>query len=162
MERGRYRTKQQETILECLKRQASRFLTVDQFMDCLRAEGVSVGQTTVYRFLERLAADGAVMKLPAEDGSRIRYCYADRDELHKAGKLVCLKCGRFFPLHCGMMDEFLDHIGSEHGFVPDKQHVILYGYCADCRRNAEQSGQTKGNAAEKAQNSCDICDAHNK
>ena len=28
-ERGRYKTKQQEIILDCLKKQKSRFLTVD-------------------------------------------------------------------------------------------------------------------------------------
>ena len=82
-ERGRYRTKQQEIILNCLKKQESRFLTVEQFMDRLREEGVHVGQTTIYRGLERLAEDGEVMKLPSEDGSRIRYCYADKEELGK-------------------------------------------------------------------------------
>ena len=65
-ERGRYRTKQQITILDVLKQQKSWFLTVDQLMDLLRQEGVQVGQTTVYRALERLAEDGKVMKLPME------------------------------------------------------------------------------------------------
>ena len=54
-ERGRYRTKQQELILNCLKQQEFRFLTIEQFMDCLRREEICVGQTTVYRALERLA-----------------------------------------------------------------------------------------------------------
>ena len=80
-ERGRYRTKQQITILDVLKQQKSWFLTVDQLMDLLRQEGVQVGQTTVYRALERLAEDGKVMKLPMEDGSKIRYCYAGDEEL---------------------------------------------------------------------------------
>ena len=111
-ERGRYRTKQQEIILDCLKKQKSRFLTVDQFMDCLRKEGVQVGQTTVYRVLERLAEDGEIMKLPMEDGSKIRYCYADKDELNKPGKLVCMRCGRFIPLECSKMADFLDHTVS--------------------------------------------------
>ena len=44
-ERGRYRTKQQITILDVLKQQKSWFLTVDQLMDLLRQEGVQVGQT---------------------------------------------------------------------------------------------------------------------
>ena len=37
-ERGRYRTKQQELILNCLKQQEFRFLTIEQFMDCLRRD----------------------------------------------------------------------------------------------------------------------------
>jgi len=58
-ERGRYKTKQQALILECLKKQKFRFLTVSQFMDCLREKGVVVGQTTVYRVLERMVDDEA-------------------------------------------------------------------------------------------------------
>ena len=73
-ERGRYKTKQQDLILECLKKQKWRFLTVSQFMDCLREKGVVVGQTTVYRVLERMVDDGKMMKLPMEDGTKVRYC----------------------------------------------------------------------------------------
>lgn len=138
-ERGRYRTKQQEIILNCLKRQRSRFLTVDQFMDCLQEEGVQVGQTTIYRVLERLAEEGGVMKLPTEDGSKIRYCYADKEELNKPGKLVCLRCGRFIPLECSKMADFLEHIYEEHGFEMDEQHTVLYGYCGCGKENGSRS-----------------------
>lgn len=131
--RGRYQTKQQELILDCLMKQKSRFLTVEQFMGCLQKDGVQVGQTTVYRFLERLAKEQEVMKLPMEDGSRIRYCYSDKEALCKPGKLVCLTCGRFISLECSKMDDFLMHIYEEHGFEPDKSHLIFYGYCSHCK-----------------------------
>lgn len=133
-ERGRYRTKQQEIILDCLIKQKSRFLTVEQFMECLQEEGVQVGQTTVYRFLERLSGEREVMKLPMEDGSRIRYCYADKEALCKPGKLVCLSCGRFISLECSKMDDFLKHIYEEHGFELDQNHLIFYGYCDRCKK----------------------------
>ncbi len=137
-ERGRYRTKQQEIILNCLKNQRSRFRTVDQFMDCLQEEGVQVGQTTVYRVLERLAEEGKVMKLPTEDGYKIRYCYADKEELNKPGKLVCRQCGRFIPLECSKMADFLEHIYEEHGFEMDEQHTVLYGNCGCGKEGKEK------------------------
>ena len=68
-ERGRYKTKQQDLILECLKKQKWRFLTVSQFMDCLREKGVVVGQTTVYRVLERMVDDGKMMKIGTSWGN---------------------------------------------------------------------------------------------
>ena len=40
---GRYRTKRQEIILDCLKKQKSRFLTVDQFADLLRPGDMVAG-----------------------------------------------------------------------------------------------------------------------
>ena len=133
-ERGRYKTKQQEIILDCLKKQKLRFITVDQFMKYLAEENVTVGYTTVYRSLERLAEEGRVIKLPTEDGAKIRYCFADEDALGKPGKLVCLQCGRFIPLECSKLEEFLEHIYEEHGFEPDRQRTILYGYCISCKK----------------------------
>ena len=133
-ERGRYKTKQQDIILGCLKKQKSRFLTVNEFMECLRKDGLSVGQTTVYRGLERLADEEKVIKLPADEGGNVRYCFADKEELSKSGKLVCLHCGRFIPLECSKMEDFLKHIYEEHGFELDRQHTILYGCCEHCRK----------------------------
>ena len=132
-ERGRYKTKQQEIILDCLKKQKSRFLTVDQIMDCLKEDGVAVGQTTVYRVLERMVDDGKMIRLPTEDGAKVRYCFVDKEDLNKQGKLVCLGCGRFIHLECSKMKAFLDHIYEEHGFELDQQHTILYGYCESCK-----------------------------
>lgn len=133
-ERGRYKTKQQEVILECLKKQTSRFLTVDQIMNALAEEQVAVGYTTVYRFLERLAQEGKVMKLPTEDGTKMRYCFADEEALGKTGKLVCLQCGTFIPMECSRLEELLAHISAEHGFELDRRHMVLYGYCENCKK----------------------------
>ena len=69
-ERVRYRTKQQELIRDCLEKHSDRFVTAEQCMDCLKAEGIHVGQTTVYRALDRLTEENAVIKIPAVDGVR--------------------------------------------------------------------------------------------
>ena len=135
-ERGRYKTKQQDLILECLKKQKLRFLTVSQFMDCLREKGVVVGLTTVYRVLERMVDDGKMMKLPMEDGTKVRYCFAGEEDWDKLGKLVCMGCGRLIPLECSKMADFLEHIYKEHGFELDQKHTILYGYCECCKNKS--------------------------
>ena len=133
-ERGKYKTRQQEVILGCLKKQKLRFLTVDQVMECLEKDNITVGYTTVYRALERLEEEGKVIKLPTEDGTKTRYCFAEKEILEKPGKLVCLKCGRFIPLECSRLEAFFDHISEEHGFELDRHHMILYGYCGCCKK----------------------------
>ena len=85
-------------------------------MDCLRKKGVVVGLTTVYRVLERMVDDGKMMKLPMEDGTKVRYCFAGEEDWDKLGKLVCMGCGRLIPLECSKMADFLEHIYKEHGF----------------------------------------------
>ena len=77
------------------------------------------------------------MKLASDDGSGSRYCYGDKTQLERTGKLVCLECGRFIPLECSRIDAFLEHIYEDHGFEPDRKHLILYGCCADCKANKE-------------------------
>ena len=74
-ERVRYRTKQQELIRECLKKHSGRFLTAEQCMDCLKADGLHVGQTTVYRALDRLTEQREVIKIPAVDGASAQFRY---------------------------------------------------------------------------------------
>lgn len=132
-ERGRYRTKQQEIILDCLKNQKEIFCTVEQFMERLHREGIHVGQTTVYRALERLTEDGVVVKIPSVEGSKAQFRYIGEEVSRNVGKLVCLKCGCIIPLECSRLTAFYQHIHEDHGFQLDEQRMILYGYCSQCQ-----------------------------
>ena len=42
-ERGKYKTRQKEVNLGSLKKQKQRILTVDQFMECLEKDNITVG-----------------------------------------------------------------------------------------------------------------------
>ncbi len=131
-ERGRYRTKQQQQILDGLKMQDA-FLTVEQLIDYLHGQGLQVGQTTVYRALDRLTQDGLVIKIPSVNGSKAQYRYLGEESHSEPGKLVCLNCGHVLPLKCDMLDSFAAHIRAAHGFSLAGQYLILYGYCDECR-----------------------------
>ena len=109
-ERGRYRTRQQELILDCLREQKDVFLTVDQLMVYLGQKEILVGQTTVFRTLDRLTGDGVVIRIPSVNGSKAQYRY----------------------LECSHLKEFSRHIRQEHGFLLEPEHLILYGYCSQC------------------------------
>lgn len=132
-ERGRYRTKQQDIILDCLKNRKEEFCTVERFMEYLRQDGIHVGQTTVYRAMERLTEDGLVVKIPSVDGSKAQFRYIGEEINPNVGKLVCLKCGTMIPLECSMLDGFYQHVHEDHGFLLDQQHMVLYGYCMRCQ-----------------------------
>ena len=102
-ERVRYRTKQQELIRDCLEKHSDRFVTAEQCMDCLKAEGIHVGQTTVYRALDRLTEENAVIKIPAVDGAGAQYRYIGELRPGSPGRLVCLQCGKIIPLECNKL-----------------------------------------------------------
>ena len=136
-ERVRYRTKQQELIRDCLEKHSDRFVTAEQCMDCLKAEGIHVGQTTVYRALDRLTEENAVIKIPAVDGAGAQYRYIGELRPGSPGRLVCLQCGKIIPLECNKLHGFSEHILKEHDFALDSSHLIFYGCCRECRKFRE-------------------------
>ena len=105
----------------------------------LTQDGISVGQSTVYRTVERLVADGVVSKVPSVDRSSARYCYVGRPETAAHGKLVCLQCGATRPLECHMLDELSQHLEGAHGFRIEPSRTVLYGLCAKCADGIEHS-----------------------
>ena len=112
---GRYHTKQQTLILEYLALKKDK-----------------VGRATVYRALDRLVEAGTILKIPSGDGNRALYRYMGEAALPSSGRMVCLDCGRAFPLECSHLEELTRHIQSDHQFEVDTRHTVLYGHCCDC------------------------------
>ncbi|MEE8717182.1 MAG: transcriptional repressor [Coriobacteriales bacterium] len=129
--RRTYRTRQRALIEGCLSRHADRYLSVDDVVEELRADGSPVGRTTVYRNLEALAGDGALLKATAPGAGESRYRLAPPEPV---GQLVCLSCGRAMPLDCRMLVDFAAHVRSHHGFTIDESRTVLYGTCDACAK----------------------------
>lgn len=108
-----------------------RYLTVDEVLSAITAQGEHVGRTTVYRNLEAMVAEGAVLKATAPGGeARYRLCPTSA-----TGQLLCLSCGTAYPLDCHMVGEFSSHVLEHHGFALDPTRTVLYGTCKACREN---------------------------
>ena len=86
-EKIKYSTRQQKLILECLQEHGDIFYTIDQFMDILRGKDIHIGRTTVYRGLERLQKEGAVLKVPSVEGAAAQYRFVRDEERKNYGKL---------------------------------------------------------------------------
>lgn len=138
MENKGYHTRQRESILACLRRRGDAHLTVSDILDDLRAHGDAVGQTTVYRHLDRLEREGLVRKSAAAGG---RACYqyaAPGSACRRHYHLHCVSCGTLQHVDCGDLDALLDHMAREHGFVIDSFQTIFYGRCHDCAAACEE------------------------
>lgn len=128
----RYRTKQQELILDYLSHHTGDAVTIESVLDDLRQSGFHIGQTTVYRALDRLVEDGGAVKVPAADGNRARYRYVGGPASPLTGKMVCLSCGGTQSLECSQLEALTRHIRADHQFAIDPRHTVLYGYCQAC------------------------------
>ena len=129
-----YATISRKKILEFLKKNSDRTVAVADIDHYLRAQDCEVNITTIYRYLDKLAKDGTVIKYVAEKGNQAVYQYVEvghhcEEHLH----LQCVKCGKIIHLECEFMDEISEHILKDHGFKLQCKNSILYGMCSACQ-----------------------------
>jgi Fur family ferric uptake transcriptional regulator len=138
--KGKYKTKQREDIVEYLKTVSGEHITVSDVYEYFRSKGASVGQTTVYRQLERLVDEGLVTKYIVDANSPACFEYMP-PESHGKGNCFhckCEKCGKLIHLHCEEMDEMMSHMKLEHGFVLDPKRTVFFGLCDECAGEGKQ------------------------
>ena len=127
-----YKTKQRETVENCLKNNKNRHLTADEITEILRSAGQDVGRTTVYRTLEKLIQEGRVRRYAAAKGDSACYQYLTDTACHEHFHLKCTGCGKLLHIECEQMQKLNSHILSEHKFRVDKLQTVLYGLCEKC------------------------------
>ncbi|MDR1939497.1 MAG: transcriptional repressor [Clostridiales bacterium] len=133
-----YNTKQKESLLAFLKQHGGAHFTAEEIFIHFARLGEPVGQTTVYRNLEKLVNDGLVIKydLQGNGGACFQYIGID-DKRNGHYHLVCASCGEIAHLECGFIDKLAEHIRDDHGFDFDGQKTVFYGRCSDCQKPEE-------------------------
>ncbi|MDR3207406.1 MAG: transcriptional repressor [Oscillospiraceae bacterium] len=129
-----YHTRQGEAILAYLASLEGGHVTVEQIAAHLDGQGAGVGVTTIYRHLDKLAADGRVRRYTLDGAAGSCYQYVDdwtpcREHFH----LKCEACGGLYHLRCDTLGELADHVAQEHGFQIDPMKTTFYGLCRNCR-----------------------------
>ena len=131
-----YQTKQGRALVEYLRSQGSRHVSVQQIASGLPEK---IGTATIYRQLDKLAARGLVRKY-VSDGDPACYQYVGEDakDCMQHFHLKCSSCGELIHLECEEMGHLSEHILREHGFRTDPLRSVLYGTCAEClKKEAE-------------------------
>ena len=128
-----YNTKQQECVLECLKKNNGKHMTADEIYIVLRQQGNPVGKTTVYRHLEKLTNEGVIRRFTIGDNTSACYQLTD-SHCSEHYHLKCSGCGRLIHIECDYLDELAEHLLKEHSFVLDRCKTVLYGKCSECAK----------------------------
>jgi Fur family ferric uptake transcriptional regulator len=129
-------TRQRSAVVEALSH-ADGFRTAQQLHERLRADGVTVGLTTVYRTLQALVDAEQVDMVRADDGEALyRLCAGQHHHHH----LVCRGCGRTVEVEGPAVEEWAREVGVRHGYR-DIDHVVeIFGTCSTCAGNSGQEG----------------------
>lgn len=103
----------------------------------LRAKKKPVGLATIYRTLNLLVRSGLVTAIDLGEG----HSHFEPDwERLSHGHLICLSCGRVQEFSHAEIQEAVDRIGKEKGFLLDRFSIQVFGHCRDCsaaRRRAK-------------------------
>jgi Fur family ferric uptake transcriptional regulator len=129
-----YRTRQGEEVLDYIRSLGGRHVTVSGVVRHFADGDEHIGQTTIYRHLERLAAEGTIRKYALGDGKSACYQYVDdraacREHFH----LVCERCGALIHVDCELLEQIRAHLLLEHKFRLDMLKTVFYGTCDACR-----------------------------
>lgn len=126
-----YMTRQQRAVLEGVKTSPEGCATAAELTEQLHAQGQTIGLTTVYRQLERLAQQGLVHKAVTDQGAYYQYCGHDEGSCFL---LKCEKCGAIRHLDCAHLGELYQHLEKEHHFRIDPRRTLFYGLCDACSK----------------------------
>jgi Fur family ferric uptake transcriptional regulator len=116
-------TPQRLSILQALHE--GGHLSPVQVYERIRATGMT--ETTVYRTLEFLAANGVVN--PAQNGGgHLTYELAGQNHHH----LVCRTCGAQVDLAPDSLKRAISQLEIQTGYQIDAGHLTFFGLCPDC------------------------------
>ncbi len=129
-----YHTKTTDLITQFIQLKVEQGFTANELSEYLKANGVDVNKTTVYRNLDKLTEKGQLIKHKSliSDG----YLYqTSQDQNHCAEHIhfQCCKCGSVVHLSDSKTKEYLASISKELGFQIDLHLSSLNGICQKCR-----------------------------
>jgi Fur family ferric uptake transcriptional regulator len=133
---AQYHTRQGQIILDYMRSLGDSHVTVSQLVRRFAEAGEGgsgIGQTTIYRRLEKLLAQGRIRKYILSEGESACYQYVEdgpacREHFH----LKCEVCGDLIHADCELLDAIDKHLLTEHDFQINALKTVLYGTCKKC------------------------------
>ncbi len=106
-------------------------LSVDDLERELRRRGERIGKATIYRTLDLLVRSRLVEEHDFGEGFKRYEHRLSRQPVHE--HLVCLECGRVLEFQSPEIEAVEARVLEEHGFLPARHRLEVYGLCRACR-----------------------------
>jgi Fur family ferric uptake transcriptional regulator len=128
---GHPKTRQRQLLLEII-RETPGHLDAKSLYKLALERDYSISPATVYRTLNLFKKMGLIDE---KHLGRSCCCYELKRSIQHQ-HLVCSKCGKVIEFECPL-NETVEKVKKEQGFVVTRAEIYLEGLCADC---AAQSG----------------------
>ncbi|SSC22027.1 Ferric-uptake regulator [Klenkia terrae] len=126
------RTTRQRTAVAAVFDDLEGFHSAQEVHARLRADGDSVGLSTVSRAVQALAEDGELDSIRTDSGEALYRRCSTQHHHH----LVCRGCGRTVEVAGPVVESWTDRVAAEHGFADVSHTLEIFGTCASCRTAA--------------------------
>ena len=136
---GKYKTKQQSAIKECLEMHKDVYVTVMDIENYLKENDCQVGLTTIYRHLEKMEKDGIVTKFSVEGQPGACFQYIEQGDNQDCFYIKCEECGEVTKMECHHLAELYSHVNADHHFSINPKKTIFYGKCEKCGKCGEKN-----------------------
>jgi Fur family ferric uptake transcriptional regulator len=124
------RSTRQRAAVASVLQELDDFRSAQDLHDRLRAQGVNVGLTTVYRTLQAMAEQGDIDVLAGSDGQSLYRRCGQRSGHHH--HVVCRKCGLTVEVEGPAVEAWTHAIAKENGFTDVSHTLDIFGICARC------------------------------
>jgi len=128
-QRGRRVTAQRAAVWRTLTTTPDLHLSAQDVTERVRREMPHVNQSTVYRTLETLVAEGLVRLTDVGAG---RALFEPSHE-HRHHHLVCETCGMLTHAHDDVLDGLAARLTETHGFALGSREITISGRCHSCQ-----------------------------
>lgn len=123
-------TQQREVVADVVF-SSREHLSVEEIEARLKERGERIGKATIYRTMEILVRSGLVEDHDFGDGFKRYEHLFGQQPVHE--HLVCTHCRKVTEFRSPEIQRLQDQVSRQHGFLPTRHRLEIYGLCADCQ-----------------------------
>jgi len=132
--KGVYKTKARNLIVDYLKANADKRFTARDIVIALSENGANIDRSTIYRNIERLCADGKLVKYKENDINATCYQYSEgHGSCHSHMHAQCENCGKIYHLENDIFADAEEKLKKEYGIEIDFGRTVIIGRCDECK-----------------------------
>ncbi len=125
-----YNTHQRRALIEFLQKNSEKSFTIEEIIELMNHDELS--QSTVYRLMTKLVADGLVHRSVKGNSRSFVYQYINDQKCDGHLHIKCTGCGKVYHLDSKITDIIQNDIKSNTSFEIDN-HSVLLGKCGNCK-----------------------------
>ncbi len=114
----------------------STHLTAPQIYELARRSNLKTSLSNIYKTLESLKTEGAVISVPGQHGTRYEAIHAKHEHDH----LICVGCGYTIEFTDDLVQGFGSVLSSKNHYRYQRSQFNIYGFCKECQsKNYQQT-----------------------